>query len=187
MKEKSKLLELFLIFTKMGAFTIGGGYAMLPLVESELTKRNLLSKEEMEDMIVLAQSAPGLLAVNLAIYTGHKLCGIKGSIVATIGATLPSFIIILLIAMLFTDIQENVIVAKIFQAVRPVAVSLILVPAVNMFRSGCRSRWTIALCFVTIIGIVFLKLSPIWFIIITLCLASGIGAIQMKKGGKDNA
>ena len=95
----------------------------------------------MRSIIVLAQSAPGILAVNMAIYSGYRLRGIKGAIAASLGAVLPSFIIILAIAMLFAGIKDNPTVAKIFRGIRPVAVGLILVPAVNLARKGCKRWW----------------------------------------------
>ena len=126
MDKSVSLTQLFLIFFKMGAFTIGGGYAMIPLIEKELTKREWISEEDLQDIVVLAQSAPGLLAVNMAIYSGYRLAGLKGSIVASVGAVLPSFVIILAIAMAFTSFKDNKVIASIFQGVRPVAVALIL-------------------------------------------------------------
>lgn len=177
MENKTPLWQLFLIFTKMGAFTIGGGYAMIPLIEQELTSRDLISKEDLDDVIVLAQSAPGLLAVNMAIYTGYKLGGLKGSVVCAIGAVMPSFVIILLIAMMFTSFKDNPVVARIFQGVRPVAVALILVPAVNMAKQGCHSWWTWLLCAGTMFGVAFLKISPIWFILVTIAASAGISSM----------
>ena len=84
MEKRVSLIQVFLIFAKMGAFTIGGGYAMIPLIEKELLKREWISSDELQDIIVLAQSAPGLLAVNMAIYTGYRLAGFKGSVVASV-------------------------------------------------------------------------------------------------------
>lgn len=181
MENKTPLWQLFLIFTKMGAFTIGGGYAMIPLIEQELTSRGLISKEDLDDVIVLAQSAPGLLAVNMAIYTGYKLGGLKGSVVCAVGAVMPSFVIILLIAMMFTSFKDNPVVARIFQGVRPVAVALILVPAVNMAKQGCHSLWTWLLCAGTMFGVAFLKISPIWFILVTIAASAGISSMIYKR------
>ena len=175
------LWNLFCVFAKVGAFTIGGGYAMLPLIEEEMTKRGWISSEDIQDIIVLAQSAPGILAVNMAIYTGHKVRGLKGSIVSAVGAVLPSLIIILLIAMFFTEFKENDIVRRIFQGVRPAAVALILVPAVRMARSGCKSWWTWAIAAASLLGVAFLKVSPIWIILVTLSVAVCISLIRQKK------
>ena len=175
------LWNLFCVFAKVGAFTIGGGYAMLPLIEEEMTKRGWISAEDIQDIIVLAQSAPGILAVNMAIYTGHKIRGLKGSIVSAAGAVLPSLVIILLIAMFFTEFKENDIVRRIFQGVRPAAVALILVPAVRMARSGCKSWWTWAIAAASLLGVAFLKVSPIWIILVTLSVAVCISLIRQKK------
>lgn len=175
------LWNLFCVFAKVGAFTIGGGYAMLPLIEEEMTKRGWISAEDIQDIIVLAQSAPGILAVNMAIYTGHKIRGLKGSIVSAVGAVLPSLVIILLIAMFFTEFKENDIVRRIFQGVRPAAVALILVPAVRMARSGCKSWWTWAIAAASLLSVAFLKVSPIWIILVTLSVAVCISLIRQKK------
>ncbi len=180
MQNKISLWQLFLIFFKMGAFTIGGGYAMIPLIEKELTSRNLIGKEDLDDVIVLAQSAPGLLAVNMAIYTGYRLGGLRGSMVCALAAVLPSFVIILLIAMVFTSFKDDPVVARIFQGVRPVAVALILVPAVNMARQGCHKPWAWLLCAGTLFGVAFLKISPIWFILVTIAAATGISSVSYK-------
>ena len=175
------LWNLFCVFAKVGAFTIGGGYAMLPLIEEEMTKRGWISAEDIQDIIVLAQSAPGILAVNMAIYTGHKIRGLKGSIVSAVGAVLPSLVIILLIAMFFTEFKENDIVRRIFQGVRPAAVALILVPAVRMARSGCKSWWTWAIAAASLLGVAFLKVSPIWIILVTISVAVSVSLLKQKK------
>ena len=137
--EQVSLFKLFTVFLKIGAFTIGGGYAMIPVIENEMNRRGWIAKEDIDDIVVLAQSAPGLLAVNMAIFTGHRLRGMKGSLAATLGSILPSFVIILLIAMVFTNFQDNEIVVRIFTAIRPVSVALILVPAVKMMQRGCKT------------------------------------------------
>ena len=116
------LWQLFLVFVKIGAFTIGGGYAMIPLIQKELEKRGWLSSEELPDIIALAQSAPGVMAVNMSIFAGYKMRGIRGSVVATLGTVLPSFTIILLIAMLFTNYGDNPVVIRIFKGIWSVVV-----------------------------------------------------------------
>ena len=113
------LWNIFITFAKIGSFTIGGGYAMIPLIREELVKKGWLSDEELPDIIALAQSAPGVLAVNMSIFAGYKMRGFKGSLAATFGSVLPSFLIILLIAMLFTGYQDNPVVVRIFKGIRP--------------------------------------------------------------------
>ena len=179
--EQASLWNLFCVFAKMGAFTIGGGYAMLPLIEQEMTRRGWISQEDIHDIIVLAQSAPGILAVNMAIYTGHKIKGVRGSIVSAVGAVLPSLVIILLIAIFFTEFKDNAIVRRIFQAVRPAAVALILVPAVRMARKGCKEWWTWAIAIASLLGVAFLRVSPIWIILATISMAVSVSLIRQKK------
>ena len=179
--EPVSLWKLFGVFAKMGAFTIGGGYAMLPLIEQEMTSRGWISQEDIQDIIVLAQGAPGILAVNLAIYTGHKIRGLKGSIVSAIGAVLPSLVIILLIAMFFSEFRDNDIVRRIFQGVRPAAVALILVAGVRIAVSGCKEWWTWAIALASLLAMAFLKVSPIWIILVTLSVSISVSLLKQKK------
>ena len=175
---RASLWQIFGVFSKIGAFTIGGGYAMIPLIEREMLKRNWISSNEIDDVVVLAQSAPGLLAVNMAIFAGYKIRGIKGSIAATMGAVLPSFIMILLIAMFFTAFKENPIVTRIFQGLRPVAIALILVPAVNMAMKSRTKWWAWVITAATVVAVAFLKVSAIWIILAVLVCSLGIALIR---------
>ena len=181
MEKKASLWQIFSVFAGIGAFTIGGGYAMIPLVESAMRRRGWIPEDEMPDITVLAQSAPGLLAVNMAIYCGWRLRGLKGAIAATLGAVMPSFVIILLVAILFTEIRDNPIVERIFRGIRPVAVGLIVVPAVNMARKGCLRWWQWLLCAATLAAIVLLKFSPIYIILVTIVVAVAVTLIKQRK------
>ncbi len=174
MNERASLWQIFFVFAYVGAFTIGGGYAMIPLIGDAMLKRKWISEDEMPDIITLTQSAPGLLAVNMAIYCGYRLRGLKGAIVATIGAVLPSFVIILLIAIVFTSFRENTVIVRIFKGIRPVAVGLILVPAINMAKKGCKKWWQWLLCLGSLVAVAMLKFSPIYIILVTIVLAVGI-------------
>ena len=180
----ASLWQIFGVFSKIGAFTIGGGYAMIPIIEREMLKRQWIAPEEIDDVVVLAQSAPGLLAVNMAIFAGHKIRGIKGSIAATIGAVLPSFVMILLIAMFFTAFKENAIVQRIFQGLRPVAVALILVPAVNMALKSRTKWWAWVLTVATVFAVAFLKVSAVWIILVVLVCSLGIALAREGHGRK---
>ena len=179
--EQVSLFKLFTVFLKIGAFTIGGGYAMIPVIENEMNRRGWIAKEDIDDIVVLAQSAPGLLAVNMAIFTGHRLRGMKGSFAATLGSILPSFVIILLIAMVFTNFQDNEIVVRIFTAIRPVSVALILVPAVKMMQRGCKTWWAWLITAATVLLVAFLKVSPIWIILVLVVCAAGISAWRNRR------
>jgi chromate transporter len=134
--------ELFKTFFKIGIFTIGGGYAMIPLIQKEVVERHKwLSEEDMLDVIAIAQSCPGVFAINVSTFVGYKLSKLQGAIFATLGATLPSFIIILLIAMFFRHFQDNPVVAAMFRGIRPAVVALIAVPTFNMAKSA-KVAWT---------------------------------------------
>lgn len=183
--ENISLATLFGIFSKIGAFTIGGGYAMIPLVRHEICSRNWLDEDEIDEIIILAQSAPGIIAVNMAIYTGYKLRGLKGSIIATLGAVMPSFAIILLIAMAFKNLWSNPVVGRIFQGIRPVVIALILVPMVKMAKKSNRKWWTWLISAVTLFLVAFVKLSPIYIIIVLIAAAVLFTLYkQNKEGGK---
>lgn len=165
------LWKIFLVFAKIGAFTIGGGYAMIPIIRDELVKREWLTDEELPDILALAQSAPGILAVNMSIFAGHKMRGTKGSIAATLGTILPSFAIILLIAMVFSGYKDNPVIERIFKGIRPVVVSLIIVPMVNMARKGNKTWWAWLISVLTLVAVAFLGFSPIWILLVLIVLA----------------
>ena len=122
--DKVSLWKLFTVFGKIGAFTIGGGYMMLPAIQDEISRRGWIPEEELTDMVALAQSAPGLLTVNMAIFAGYRLRGTAGSVVATLGCILAPVVFILLIAMLFRQFAEHPLVVKVFSGVRPAAVAV---------------------------------------------------------------
>lgn len=175
------LMQLFGIFAKIGAFTLGGGYAMIPLIENEMSRRKWIADNELDDIVVLAQSAPGLLAVNMAIYTGHHLRGLKGSVAATLGAVVPSFLVILPIAIFFTSFRNSPLVDSIFQALRPVAIALILVPAVRMAakNGGNILHWAISI--VTLVLVAILKVSPILILLVLITFSLSLGATKKRN------
>ena len=130
--------ESFKTFFKIGIFTLGGGYAMIPLIEEEVVgKKQWVSKDEMLDLIAIAQSCPGVFAINIATFIGYKLRKTRGAICTTLGTALPSFLIILAIAIFFSQFKDNPYVAAIFRGIRPAVVALIAVPT---FRLGQRAK-----------------------------------------------
>ena len=172
--EKVSLLRIFGVFAKVGAFTIGGGYAMIPIIRDEMIKRGWIPEEELPDIIALSQSAPGLLAVNISIFAGHRLRGVKGSIAATLGSILPSFFAILLIAMFFTAFKDNPYVERAFKGIRPVVIALIAVPMVNMARKGNKTWWAWLISALSLAGVAFLGISPIYILLVTMVLALSV-------------
>lgn len=180
-KENASFFKIFLIFAKIGAFTIGGGYAMIPLIQNEMVKRGWLDEKEFPDLIALSQAAPGILAVNISIFVGYKLRGTKGSIVATLGSILPSFLIILAIAMAFTGYQDNPVVVRIFKGIRPVVVALIAAPMVRMAMQNNRKVWQWAIMLASLAMTAFLSISPIYIMLCVIVVASGVTIYNDKK------
>ncbi|MBQ2674733.1 MAG: chromate transporter [Prevotella sp.] len=163
--------ESFRTFFKIGIFTLGGGYAMIPLIEEEVVNRHRwVSKDEMLDLIAVAQSCPGVFAINTAIFIGYKLNKVRGALATTLGTALPSFIIILAIAMFFHQFEDNHVVAAMFQGIRPAVVALIAVPTFNIGKRAKLNKFTIWIPIVSALLIWLMGVSPIWIII-----AAGIG------------
>ncbi len=162
------LWKIFWIFFKLGAFTIGGGLVMIPTIYNEVLKQKWADDDEFKDILAVAQSAPGLIVVNIAIFIGNKLRGFKGSLVATLGSIIPPFIIILIIAMIFKDYQNNEYVIKIFTAIRPVAVGLIGAIMVQLARSYNKKWWAWILSIVSLILVAYLKVSPIYILLVVI-------------------
>jgi chromate transporter len=170
-------LDVFLTFSKIGAFTLGGGYAMLPLIEREVVdNKHWLQKEEFLDVIAVAQSLPGVMAVNTSIFIGYRLKGVLGSIVSLLATVLPSFVIILLIAMFFTHFKDNAVVAAIFKGIRPAVVALIAVPVFTTAKSAGITWKTVVIPIIAAILISFLGVSPIWIV-----LVAGLGGLIYGK------
>ena len=166
--KKVSLWQIFTVFAKIGAFTIGGGYAMIPIIQREMSRRGWISDDELPDIVALSQSAPGVMAVNISIFAGYRLRGIPGSIAATLGSVTPSFLIILAIAMFFSAFRDNPWVERAFKGIRPVVVSLILVPMINMARKSCTSWWKWALAIASLVLVAFLNVSPIYILLVVL-------------------
>lgn len=136
---KNLLTSLFLTFFKIGAFTFGGGWAMISIMEKEIVdKHGWLSREEFLDLLAVAQSLPGILAVNISVAVGDRLRSTRGSLCAAMGTILPSFTMILAIAIFLTPdlIKENATVSAIFKGVRPAVVALIIAPVITSARAA---------------------------------------------------
>ncbi|MCQ2149365.1 MAG: chromate transporter [Bacteroidales bacterium] len=183
MKQVS-LRDLFLTFAKIGAFTIGGGAAMIALLREEIVKRGWISDEEFPDILAIAQSSPGLLAVNFSIFAGYRIRGTKGSIVATIGSCIPPFLIILLIAMFFSGFRDNPTVMSIFRGIRPAVTAIIAVPMIQMAMETNHSRWAWAATLAVLGLVAFLKISPIWILLVTILVSFAIALYRDKREGR---
>ena len=159
--------ESFKTFFKIGIFTLGGGYAMIPLIEEEVVNRHRwVSREEMLDLIAIAQSCPGVFAINIAIFIGYKLNKVRGAIATSLGTALPSFLIILIIAMFFHQFEDNKVVAAMLRGIRPAVVALIAVPTFNLGKRAQLNKFTIWIPIISALAIWLLGVSPIWIIIL---------------------
>ncbi|MDE6366283.1 MAG: chromate transporter [Muribaculaceae bacterium] len=131
------LRSLFLTFAKIGAFTFGGGWAMIAIMEREIVDNHgWLTKDEFMDQLAVAQSMPGILAVNISVAVGDKIAGTRGTVISALGTILPSFLIILAIAVFLTPdiIKNNPTVAAVFRGIRPAVVALIIAPLVTAWK-----------------------------------------------------
>lgn len=173
-----KLLDLFLIFFRIGGFSFGGGYAMLPIIQKEIVdERNWATNEEIIDYYAIAQCTPGIIAVNTATFIGYKQKGIIGAIVATLGLVTPSLIIISTIASFFKHFQDYQIVQYAFSGVQIGVVALIVSAVINMFKQSVKDKLGVILFFMSFIIIALFKLSPIIIIII----AAIIGILKWRN------
>ena len=165
--------QMFMSFVRIGSFTIGGGYAMIPLIQKEVVEnKKWMDAREFVDMLALAQSAPGVIAINTAIFIGFKMKGIKGSLVTTLGSALPSFVIILLIAVVFTNFRDNSVVERIFKGIRPAVVALIAAPLYKMAKSAGVTWKTIFIPVAAVLLIWLAGISPVW--VVVAAIAGGI-------------
>ena len=163
--------QLFWTYLKIGTFTLGGGYAMLPLIQREVVDRKgWIDEEEFLNMIALAQAAPGLIAVNSAIFIGWRIGGWRGVAGAVLGAVLPSFLIILAIAMVFREWKELPAVEAAFKGIRPAVVALIAAPLVKMARAA-KIGWLTALIPIAAALLIWLgHVNPVWVILATIII-----------------
>ena len=169
--------QLFFTFTKIGAFTIGGGYAMLPLIQNEVVEnKKWVEAKEFLDMVALSQSLPGIFAVNISVLAGYKLKKNLGSVVAASGTILPSFLIILLVAAFFGQFKENIYVGKAFKAIRPAVVALFVAPVFNTAKEVGINLKTVIIPITAAFLIWFMGISPVYIV-----LAAAIGGICLVK------
>ena len=177
------LLKLFTTFLKIGLFTFGGGYAMIPLIQREVIEKNRwIEEKDFLDMLVLAQSTPGPIAVNTAVFVGYKMAGTMGAIAATLGTVLPSFAIILLIALFFVEARENRFVDAAFRAMRPAVVALIVAPLMGLVKG---MKWYLmAVAAVVAVAVWYFGVSPIYFIAAGVAVGVVIAVVNGRKGAK---
>lgn len=159
--------SLFTTFFRIGLFTIGGGYAMIPLIEQKVVdEKHWLRREELMDLMAVAQSCPGVFAVNISIFIGYKMRRTPGALVCTIGTALPSFIIILAIALFFQQFRHYSAVESIFRGIRPAVVALIAAPVFRMAKTARICRYNVWIPVVSASAIWLLGFSPVYIVIL---------------------
>ena len=176
------LWQLFLIFFRTGAFTFGGGYAMLPILEREfVTERGWITSEDMLNYVAIGQSTPGLIAVNMATFIGYRRCGFWGALVSTLGIITPAIVIITLIAAFISNFSEYVYVQKALSGIN-ISVAVILVSAVwNLGKKSVTDMIGLALAIIAFIAVAVFKVNSIWLIIFALVVGISVKGGIFKK------
>jgi chromate transporter len=168
------LFELFFSFAKIGAFSFGGGYAMIPLISREVVEvKQWLSMQEFIDVIALSQATPGPIAINSATYVGYRVTGFAGSVAATLGVVTPSFLIMLALGFLFFRYREMPLVKDIFKGIRPVVVALIMAAVVSVVPSTLTGIVPGVVAVLSIVAILGFNIDPI----LVLLAAGAVGLV----------
>ena len=182
-----RLLILFLTFMKIGAFTFGGGYAMVPIIEEEVTKkRKWISEMEILDILAISETTPGPIAVNTATYVGYKVGGILGSIFATLGLAIPSFVIIFVISFFYKDFMQWKVIAAMFKGLK-VGVILLLISALFKLKKGVKVNlvgiilFVIALSAMLVFSIININFKYLSLCLILLGIVVGITLTALGK------
>jgi len=175
--------SIFLTFLKIGTFTIGGGYAMLPLIQREICeKKGWMNSEDFLDSISLTNSLPGPLVINAGTFIGYRLMGFLGSLAAILGCLAPSIVIITVISYIFDLVIGNPYVAAFFNGVRPAIVVIMLSAVIKLFKSAkLKNVQDIGILIISFVLITFLKVSSIWLVLAAAVIAVVIGMLKERE------
>lgn len=189
--KKTGLMDIFLIFLKIGAFTFGGGYAMIALLEDEFVdKRSWLNESEFLDMTAIAESTPGTVAINAATYLGYKLAGFKGALAASLAVCIPSFAIIYVISFFYERFQQITWVASAFKGIQACVVYLILSAGLRMFIKMKKNVFNVSIFAVVSVSFIFVSLfgisfSSIYYILICGVVGVVVGTLHNMRNRED--
>ena len=182
---KSKIrqfLELYLAFVKIGAFTFGGGLAMMPIMQRELIdKRGWLSEEELIDYFAIGQSTPGIIAVNVATFVGYKRLGVLGGIIGTIGVVTPSWVIIMLLAGAISSVDKYPLAQKALRGINVAVAALLTSVIVKFSKKTIKNVWNALFMLLSFALIYFFKVQSVWIIISSLIIGSLLTLYRQKK------
>lgn len=163
MNKLKRALKLFLAFFQIGAFTFGGGYAMIPLIQHEVTEKNKwITDDDMLEIVAISESTPGPIAVNSATFVGYRVCGVLGSVAATLGVVLPSFLIMLCVFFVLDQFQDKPAVQYAFMGIRACVLALVLKALLSMYKK-CEKTWVAysVIAFSVITSVVISRFVPI--------------------------
>ena len=191
MKKRSLLLSLFLTMMKIGLFTFGGGYAMLALLEDEfVSNRKWLDKDEFLRMTAIAESTPGPIAINAATYIGYKQARVLGSLAATVGVCIPSFVIIYAISLFFDAFLSLTLVAYAFRGIRVCVIYLILSAGLKMLKGLKKNFFNVSVLILTVgcmiaFSLFALRFSTVFYILISGCLGLVVYLVSCLRARKE--
>ena len=175
-----ELLTMFGSFFKIGLFTFGGGYAMVPIIQREvIDHRGWVDRDEFVELLTLAQSAPGPIALNTSVFVGYKMRGYAGALAALLGVVVPAFTVILIVAIYFAQFRENVYVNAAFKGMRPAVVALIVSPIVSLSRG--MGAWKYVLAAAVALFVWWSGVSPIWLIVVAAVMGVAIELFNSRK------
>ena len=176
------LIDLFFTFCRIGGLTLGGGYAMLPIIQKEIVEeKKWATEEEVLDYYAVGQCTPGIIAVNTATFIGYKVHGIIGAIVATLGVVFPSLIIITIIAALLKNFANYSIVQHAFSGIRVVVIALIVSAILKLAKTSIKNSTTLIIAIIAFILVAFVNLSPIYIVIAAACIGLILKFIRGRK------
>ena len=179
-----KYWQLFITFARIGLFTIGGGYAMLPMMQSELVERHgWATEQEMMDYYALAQCTPGAIAVNVSTFIGYKIAGVAGGVIATLGLVFPSLVIIIAIAAVLGNVSELPAVKNAFAGIRVGVAVLMINSVVKLGKKSVIDRWTLGIFLLILVLSLTLDCSPVVFVLVA-ALCGLVVKVLFAKGGE---
>ena len=185
------LVELFTVFFKLGAFTIGGGIAMLPLLQNTLiNEKKWFTKEEFMDIVAVCQSLPGVVAINMATYVGYKRKGLAGSIVSTFGVVIPSFTMIIIIARFITSLGDNSVLMGAMAGLRAAALGMVAVAMIQLAPAAIKNKWALRAATAAFILITVLRVNTAYVILLFAVLGIAVtfaGSRRTAAAAADNA
>jgi len=179
------LRDIFISTAKIGTVAFGGGYGMIPLMEEEfVSRRQWVDRKDILDIFAIAQSVPGVIALNTSTFIGYRVAGLPGAILATIGVSTPQFFIISSLAMIYIQNQGNPYVSAAFTGIMPCVVALILTSVMNMGKTAIKNLFGWAVAIIGFAAIVMYKVSAVWCILVSALLGWAWSMIKATQGGK---